>query len=71
MNSSETAGDKMLKFLHFPKTKLDTFPEKFKLITATGAIPGHRKLGGHIRKARLSVKHHDIITVCSSFANSD
>ena len=36
--------------MNFPKTNLGIFPENFKLIAATGAVPGHGNLGGDIRK---------------------
>ena len=41
----------------FSISKLATFFENFKLITVTGAVPGHRKFGGHIRKMSLSERH--------------
>ena len=43
----------------FPKTKLGIFPENFRLITVTGAVPGHRELVGPIRKVSLLGEHYD------------
>ena len=42
----------------FPKTKLSIFPENFKLITVTGAVPEHRELGGPLRKVSLLGEHY-------------
>ena len=43
----------------FPKTKLGIFPENLKLITVTGAVPGHRELGDPIPKVSLLGEHYD------------
>ena len=43
----------------FSKTKLDIFATNFKLITVTGAVPEHRKLGGPLRKVSLLGEHND------------
>ena len=43
----------------FPQTKLGIFPENFKLITVTGAVPEHRELGGPLRKVSLLGEHYD------------
>ena len=42
----------------FPQTKLGIFPENFKLIPVTGAVPAHRSLGGPIRKVSLLGEHY-------------
>ena len=49
----------MLNFFTFLKTKLGTFPENFKLISLSGAVPGHGESGGPIREASHLVKDHD------------
>ena len=47
----------------FPKTNLGIYPENFKLIAATGAVPEHDNLGGDIRKVSfwativISIEH--------------
>ena len=43
----------------FPNTKLGIFPENFKLITVTGAVPEHRELGGPLRKVSLLGERYD------------
>ena len=43
----------------FPKTKLGIFPENFKLIAVTGAVPEHQELGGPLRKVSLLGEHYD------------
>ena len=43
----------------FPKFKLGTFLENFKLITVIGAVPGHRELGGPIQEVSLLGEHYD------------
>ena len=59
----------------FPRTKLGIFPENFKLITVTGAVPGHREMGVRIRKVSLLGEHYHAyalgIAVCTRFSNSD
>ena len=42
-----------------PRTKLGMFPENFKLIAVTVAVPEHRELGGPIRKVSLLGEHYD------------
>ena len=42
-----------------PKTKLVIFPENFKLISATRAVPEHREMGGPIRKVSILGEHYD------------
>ena len=42
-----------------PKTKLGIFPEHFKLIAVTGAVPEHQELGGPLRKVSLLGEHYD------------
>ena len=44
----------------FPKTKLGIFPEIFKLIAATGAVPEHRESGGLIREVSFLGEHYDV-----------
>ena len=51
-------------FLTFPKTNLGILPENFKLLAATGTVPGHGNLGGDIRKVSfwaiivISIEHN-------------
>ena len=45
--------------MSFPKTKLDIFPENFKLITVTRAVPEHREFGGPLRNVSLLGEHYD------------
>ena len=42
-----------------PQTRLGIFPENFKLIYVTGAVPEHRELGGRLRKVSLLGEHYD------------
>ena len=61
LNISQTAWARILKFSDFfSKTNLGILPETFKLIAATGAVPGPGNLGGDIRK----VSFWAIIVIC-------